>query len=119
MQSLGSQEPGKNIPYGTLYPKTSEPHMLATVLLLENAPCTRPSKATQRHPFPRYMPPTHFWWRNSHEQSHLDPVNKLFCLEEFVGDEEATFSANVALFCATAQTTPPLPSVETLGIAAP
>jgi len=70
----GSQAPGKNIPYGTLYPKTPGRPRSRRVYLnrLHRARDHLNCKATQRHPFPRYMPPTHMLWCNPQRQTHLD-----------------------------------------------
>ena len=60
-RALGSQEPEKNISYETRSPKcTRITDARSRVVMQRCAPRTRPSKDTQRHPFPRHMPPTRF-----------------------------------------------------------
>jgi hypothetical protein len=93
---LGSQEPGKNIPYETLYPKTSESHVLAIVMPQKNAPRTRPSKATQRHPYPRYMPPTHFVGAPQTNINYLDKAVPFPCSS---GRALPTFDKRKHLHC--------------------
>lgn len=60
-RALGSQEPEKNISYETRSPTyTRITNARSRVVMQRCAPRTRPSKDTQRHPFPRHMPPTRF-----------------------------------------------------------